>query len=72
MKSPFHITYQDLIDSTESRLAYLEKVSPRLVAEGRMKDLTARKAIEIEKVKLKLFRKFKKDPQIDLFEEFNQ
>lgn len=72
MKSPFDITYQDLITSTEKQLAWMEKNYPRMISEKRMNDYAARKAIEIEKQKLKLFRKYKRDPQTDLFQEFNK
>lgn len=71
-RSPFQVSYNDLIDSTEERIKWMERNYPRLVLENRIKGYQATHNIEVEKVKLKLFKKFKKDPQIDMFRQFEK
>ena len=72
VKNPYSVSYDDLIESTQQRLKWMEDNYPRMKMEGRIKDWVATHNIEIEKVKLKLFRKFKKEPQADLFNEFKK
>jgi hypothetical protein len=45
---------------------------PIKVQEGSMSSWTAQHNMAIEEAKLKLFKKFKKDPQANLFKEFEK
>lgn len=63
--SPFQVTYDDMIEATETRIRSLEK---RQLAGYYSWSLTHE--IAVQKQILALMKKFKKDPQIDLFKQF--
>lgn len=67
--NPLQVDYKDLIESCERALAYMEANYPGKVLAGTMKSWAAQHAIAVEKAKLKLFRKFKKEPSIDLADQ---
>lgn len=69
VKNPHIVSYDDLIESTQQRIVWMEANYDRMKMEGKISDWTATHNLAIEKAKLKLFRKFKREPQIDLFKE---
>lgn len=66
-KSPYQISYDDLIDCVEARLQWMIKVYPEKVRAGLLKDWKAQHSIACERRILKLLKRHKKDPQLDLF-----
>lgn len=72
MKDPHHVTYNELITSTEERLSWMKKVYPAEVRMGKRNEWHARHQIAIEKAKLKLFKKFQREPQTNLFDAFTK
>jgi hypothetical protein len=72
MRDPFVVTYDDFIKSTERTLQWMQARYPGMVLQGKINDRQARHNIEVEKAKLRLFKKFKKDPQLNLLKEFEK
>lgn len=62
--SPNQVTYDDLIAFSEERLR-------RLIAQ-RGSGWHYQHEVEVQKKMVMLFKKFKKDPQTDLFKEFEK
>lgn len=72
MKSPLQISYQDLINSQESRVRWMEKNFPVMKIRG---SITANKAdheLECGRVMLRLLKKYQRERQGDLFETFEK
>lgn len=69
VKDPYHVSYDDLIESTENRIKWMEANYPKMKLLNTIKEWTATHNIAVEKAKLKLFKKFKREPQMDLFTE---
>ena len=69
-KDPFHITYDDLIEWVKNSRKYMEQTYPRKKIEGRISDYTATKNMEITKRLITMLTKAKKDPQLDLYQLF--
>jgi len=65
--SPLAVGYDDLIRSTEKSLTWMKTTYPRRILERSISAWEAQHNIAVEEAKLRLFKKFKKDPQIDLF-----
>lgn len=63
-QSPFRVTYDDLITVSENRLKWLSTANKG--------GWTVQHEIQVQKKLIALLKKFKKDPQIDLFEEFKK
>lgn len=66
-RSPFHITYNDLIEHAEHTLRRLEMNNPRLVLQGNLSSHASQKGIEAQRRIVALLKRYKKDPQMDLF-----
>jgi hypothetical protein len=62
--SPFHVSYDDLVASAEERLRWLML--------NRKPGWKYTHDIEVQKKMVALLKKFKKDPQINLFDEFEK
>lgn len=63
-RSPFQVTYDDLVETAEARLKWLKhsgKVGWHITHE-----------IAVQEKMIQLFKKFKKDPQVNLFDEFEK
>lgn len=71
-KSPFSVSYNDLIASVERILTTMKATYPRKISEGSISSWTAQHNIAVEEAKLRLLKKFKRDPQADLFKEFEK
>lgn len=72
MKSPFKISYTDLIKEQERQLKSMEQAFPSLVNAGSLSAHTARKRIECAKAIVRLLRKHKREPQASLFDYFEK
>jgi len=72
VKNPHSVSYDDLIESTQRRVEWMEANYPRMRQEKTISEWTATHNLAVEKAKLKLFKKFKREPQIDLFNAFNK
>lgn len=62
--SPFRVTYDDIVAAAEERLRWLlinKKIGWKWTHE-----------VEIQKKMVALLKKFRKDPQTDLFNEFKK
>lgn len=70
-RSPNDINYNDLIEQAEYQLNWMRNNNRRLVIEGRMTDHTAQKKIAVQEKIVALLKRYKKDPQANLFESFN-
>lgn len=64
-QSPFKVTYDDLVADAEAHVRFRE----RFAARGGWQ---AKHSLEVAKKTLELLKKFKKDPQINLFDEFEK
>lgn len=71
-RDPLHITYDDLIQYVEAKVAFMQKNNDRLKMEGALTPWTACHNLACAATLLKLLKKYKKEPQGDLFEIFNQ
>jgi len=72
LKPPQAISYDDLIDAAEVRLKWMESAYPGKVLSGEMKSYTATHNLECQRATVKLLKKFKREPQLDLFTEFTK
>lgn len=72
MKSPLTIDYDDLIKEEERHLKYIKLKYPALVQEGTMHNWTARHRISVHETLLKMLKKHKKNPQLNLEDLFKQ
>lgn len=61
--SPNQVTYDDLVAAAEERVKFLAT---------RVNGWQGRHNLEVAKKNLELMKKFKKDPQVNLFDEFNK
>jgi|GEM_PF-3833935 len=68
-RSPFSVSYDDLIRSCEARLKWMEENYPGMVTAQKMSSWTAQHNIAVETAKLRLMKRFKRNPQADLFAE---
>lgn len=71
-KNPHNVSYDDLIESTQRRVEWMEANYPKMKLQLQISEWTATHNLAVEKAKLKLLRKFKREPQIDLFKAFNK
>lgn len=71
-KNPLIVSFQDLVDQAQAQLRFMEHAFPARVAEGSMSGWTATHKIAVQKQLVKLLRKAKKEPQLDLFNEFEK
>lgn len=63
-QSPFQVTYDDLVEAAENRLRVLiATIKP---------GWKGTHEIEVQKKLVAILKKFKKYPQVDLFEEFKK
>lgn len=62
--SPFRVTYDDLVNYHDERLKWM-LANPRSGWHGQHE-------LEVQKKTVALLKKFKKDPQINLFDEFEK
>lgn len=62
--SPFQVSYDDLITVAEARLKWLKY--------AKNGGWTVQHEIAVQEKMVQLLKKFRKDPQIDLFEEFKK
>lgn len=62
--SPFQVTYDDLVAVAEERLKWLSV--------NRRSGWGSQHELAVQEKLVKLLKKFKKDPQIDLFDEFKK
>ena len=72
MKSPLNVTYNDLIEAAENRLAWMESEYPKKVIAGAMNERTARHNIAVQKTLVRLLKKCKREKQGDLFAAFEK
>jgi hypothetical protein len=70
MKSPFDISYNDLIRFAESRAIYSERNINHIKSKGLNPGYRLEKELETAKTLLRLLKKYQKNPQGDLFETF--
>jgi hypothetical protein len=71
MKSnPHIITFNDLIHDVKDRLEWMEKFYPARIQQGYIQERHARRNIQIQKRILKLLNKYRRNPQLDLFEVY--
>lgn len=63
-QSPFQVTYDDLVAVHEDRLKWLTA--------NKRSGWQWRHEVEVIKKTIALFKKFRTDPQIDLFDEFKK
>jgi hypothetical protein len=61
--SPNQVTYDDLVAAAEERVKFLAT---------RVNGWHGRHNLEVAKVNLALMKKFQKDPQVNLFDEFQK
>lgn len=71
-RDPRHITYDHLIQFVEAKVTFMQKNNDRLKLEGSLSPWTATHNLECATTLLKLLKKFKKEPQGDLFKMFEQ
>lgn len=71
-KNPLHITYNDLIEETESRLKWMQESYPSKIIAGGISSITAQRKMEVQKTLLRLLKKAKREPQLDLFQAFEK
>ena len=72
MKSPFNITYSDLIKEEEQQLANMKARFPSLVRTGQMNDWVAKRKIALQEQLVKMLKKHRKDPQLNLNDLFDK
>jgi len=72
LKNPLSISYQDLIDQAEARLKWMEGKYPALKESKQISDWTATHNIECQRTLVKLLKKFKREPQMNLFAAFEK
>lgn len=71
-QSPNQVTYDDLVKHAEDHLRWMIANFPGMVASGRMSSWSAQHSIEVGRKTLSLMKRFKKNPQGDLFREFEK
>jgi hypothetical protein len=69
-KSPLTVEYDDIIHDLERRRAQAELYYPGLVTTGKMSNWTARHRISVLDVTIRIFKKHKKNPQLNLNDIF--
>lgn len=70
MKSPFTISYQDLIKEQEQTLSHMRSKFPVLVKSGQMNDWVAKRKITIQERLVKMLKTHQKNRQLNLNEIF--
>jgi hypothetical protein len=70
MKSPFDITYNDLIRFAESRAHYAERNIIHIKSKGLTPGYRLEKDLETAKTLLRLLKKHSKEKQGNLFQSF--
>lgn len=68
--SPSRVDYDDLIEVPERLLASMKKSYPGMVLQNKLSSWTAHHNIAAMEKVLALMKKYKRNPQIDLFQEF--
>lgn len=71
-KSPLDITYNDLIKLQELRLEWMEKEYPKMIIAMKIKRDTANHNLECQRVLVRMLKKHKKNPQLNLNDEFDK
>ena len=74
-KSPLSISYQDLIKDAKKRLQFMKATYPSKVLNGEMGGSTKDRKIATAERLVKILERWKREPQIDLFqvnEEMNK
>lgn len=72
MKSPLSVTYDDVIKEEQRRLALMKITYPAKVAAGAMPSWTAQHRIAIAELLVRLLKRHKKDPQMNLNDAFDR
>lgn len=72
MKSPLTITYNDLITWVSNKLHWMEGNLPTKVLRGEITAYTADRDLACAKQLLKMLKKHKKDPQLNLQDIFEK
>ena len=75
MKSPLTIQYSDLIKDAKKRLSFMKATYPAKVFNGEMGASTKDRKIATAERLVKILERWKREPQIDLFqvnEEMNK
>lgn len=70
MKSPLNVTYNDLIEAAENRLAWMQSEYPKKVEARQMNEWAATHNLEVQKTLVRLLKKAKREKQTDLFAAF--
>lgn len=68
--SPHRVDYDDLIAVPEKLVTWMKRSYPRMIAQQKLSSWTAQHNIAAMEKVLALMKKFKKNPQTDLFKEF--
>lgn len=72
MKSPLDISYNDLIKEAERELQLMDQKYPALVSQGSLSAWTANHRIAAKKALVRLLKRHKKDPQLNLNDLFEK
>ena len=70
MKSPLNVTYNDLIEAAENRLAWMQSEYDKRLSAGLIKSRSAAHSLEVQKTLVRLLKKCKREKQGDLFAVF--
>jgi hypothetical protein len=70
MRSPFDISYNDLVTYVENKLRWQEQNIVTMKLKGHSPGYRAEKELETAKTLLRLLRKHQHNPQGDLFQMF--
>lgn len=71
-KNPFYVSYNELIQEQERMLVYLQSACQGKVLCGQMTSWTLQQRTECCKVLIRLLKKARKDPQLNLNDEFDK